>query len=153
MNLEAIGCSGVVSEGVVFMRMGSELTRPVVDATRKLQLAALAERPSGIGIVLLLDGLPALPNGDVRGYAAKMASQHSDGILAHATVIRGEGFGISAVRSALTGIFMVAKSPYPRTVVGDVDAAVDFIRKHLKGTAPAKAALLRVAAGVPLPSG
>lgn len=133
------------------MRFGADLTRAAIDATRDLQVTALAQRPTGIGIILVIDGVPNLPSSGLRAYAAKMAAQYSEGVLAHATVMTGEGFTMSALRSALTGIFIMARSPYPRAVVGDVEAAMEFMGKHLKGAIPATGDVARIAKSLPPP--
>ena len=107
------------------MRIHGALTREAVDATRRLQLEGLANRPAGMGFLLDASGEVVLPSADVRGYAAQMAAKHSDGLAVHVTILEETGFRASALRSALTGIFFLARSPYPRHVVGDLENAHD----------------------------
>ena len=130
-------------DGVVYMRIEGMLTKQVVDATRRLQIEALRQRPKGIGIILDLGERPSLPSGEVRDYATRMAARYPEGILAHVTILGGEGFVASALRSALTGIFLVARSPYPRAVVGSASEAAQAARMHLGTSAPDAASMIR----------
>jgi hypothetical protein len=118
------------------MRVHGALTRDAVDATRRLQLEALEARPLGMGFLLDAAGDIPLPDSDVRGYASTMAAKHSDGLAVHVTIIEESGFRGSAVRSALTGIFFVARTPYPRHVVASVDLAQPHLAKVLGADAP-----------------
>jgi hypothetical protein len=119
------------------MRVFGPLTREAVDATRRLQLEAMGARPRGMGFLLDASGDIPLPDADVRGYAAAMAAKHSDGLAVHVTTIEESGFRGSAVRSALTGIFFVARTPYPRHVVASVDLAQPHFGRVLGADAPA----------------
>lgn len=121
---------------IAYMRIRGALTREAVDATRRLQLEALANRPSGMGFVLDASGDVALPSADVRAYAAEMAAKYPDGLAVHVTLLEESGFRASALRSALTGIFFLARSPYPRHVVSDVVTARDRLASVLGADAP-----------------
>ncbi len=123
-------------DGVVYMRLDGMLTEAIVDATRRLQVLALRQRPDGIGIVLDIGESPQLPPADVRDYATKMAARFPQGIVVHVTVLGGEGFRASALRSALTGIFLFARSPYRRLVVDTPAEAIRLVRTHLGAGAP-----------------
>lgn len=121
---------------VAYMRIHGALTREAVDATRRLQLEALASRQAGMGFLLDASGDVVLPSADVRRYAAEMAAKHSDGLAVHVTILEETGFRASALRSALTGIFFLARTPYPRHVVGDVESARDRLASVLGYDAP-----------------
>lgn len=143
--------SALVRDGVVYMRLSGVLTREVVDVTRKLQLEGLAQRPSGVAILVDLGEAPALPPAEERRYATEMAARYPDGIVAHASIFRGSGFLAATIRSALTGIFMVARSPYPRSVVADAREGVRFLRPHLGVDASAEESMLRAFESFPAP--
>lgn len=118
-------------EGVIYMRLRGELTRDVVDATRRLHVVALAQRPAGCGILLDVGSTLTLPPAEVRSYAATVAGRHPEGIVGHVTLFQGGGFFGATVRSALTGIFMIARSPYPRAVVATAPEATQFLRDRM----------------------
>lgn len=125
------GWVGVARDGVIYMRVRGSFEREIVDATRRLHLAALAQRPAGIGILFDAGARLSLPPAEVREYAAEMAARYSDGIKAHVTLLSGGGFFGAAIRSAITGIFMIAHNPYPRTVVATPREAVRYLQSHM----------------------
>jgi hypothetical protein len=125
------GWAAVARDGVIYMRVRGVFTREIVDATRRLHVVALRQRPAGCGILFDAGTSLSLPPADVRDYAAKMAARYPDGIKAHVTVLSGTGFFGAAIRSAITGIFLVARNPYPRTVVGTVPEAIHYLRDHM----------------------
>ena len=131
-----IGWVAMARGPIAYMRITGPLTRDAVDATRRVQLEALAVRPSGMAFLLDASGDVSLPPADVRDYAAEMAAKHPAGMLVHVTLMPGDGFRKSALRGALTGIFVLARSPYPRFVVADVDEAHERIRRALGEDAP-----------------
>jgi hypothetical protein len=142
----------VAKDGVIFMRVYGQLTNQVVDATRRMQVAALKQRPSGCVILLDVGEQPSLPSAEVRQYAASMAARYPEGILAHTTIFQGKGFFAAAIRSALTGIFMVARSPYPRSVVSSPLEGVQYVRGYMGPGAPDEQTLLKNFWAVPTPS-
>ncbi|MBN8614087.1 MAG: hypothetical protein J0L92_26045 [Deltaproteobacteria bacterium] len=126
---------------IAYMRIHGALTREAVDATRRLQLEGLASRPAGMGFLLDASGEVVLPSADVRSYAAQMAAKHSDGLAVHVTILEETGFRASALRSALTGIFFLARTPYPRHVVGDLESARDRLTAVLGDDVPPLASM------------
>lgn len=126
---------------IAYMRITGPLTRDAVDATRRVQLEALEARPQGMGFLLDASGEVPLPSSEVRSYAAEMAAKHAGGMLVHVTLMPGEGFRAAAIRGALTGIFFLARSPYPRFVVTDLDAAHERLRRALGDDMPLRGAL------------
>lgn len=119
------------------MRIDGALTRDAVDATRRAQLEALAARPAGMAFLLDVSSDDVvLPSADVRAYAAEMAAKHAAGMQVHVTLLPGSGFRAAALRSALTGIFFLARSPYPRVIVASEEDALTRIERHLGADAP-----------------
>jgi hypothetical protein len=143
------GWTAHAENGVIYMRLEGALTRAVVDATRRLQVAALAQRPSGIGILLDVGTSPTLPPAEVREYAASVMAKYPDGVLAHATILSGRGFLASATRSALTGIFLLGRNAYPRTVVATPVEGIRFLRGHLGKDPPDESGMLRTFLALP----
>lgn len=76
----------------------------------------LRDHPDGVLVFNMLDGMAPLPDAQLRAYAEKKQSEDPRGVLCHATVIRGDGFRASTVRSMLAGLYKIGKSPFPRKV-------------------------------------
>jgi hypothetical protein len=129
-------------DGVIYMRMHGLLTRAVVDATRAMHIEALRQRPNGVGILLEVAEQPMLPPADVRDYASQVVREHPEGIRGHCTIMPGTGFFAAASRAALTGIFMMAQSPYPRAIVKTPLDGVRYLRMRLGASAPDEQAML-----------
>lgn len=138
-------------DGIIYMRLRGMLTREVVDATRRLHVVALAQRAAGCGILLDVGTSLLLPPAEVRDYAAKVAGRHPEGICGHVTLFQGGGFFGATVRSALTGVFMLARSPYPRAVVGTAPEAVRFLRERMSPSAVEESAMLKAFWSLPTP--
>jgi len=143
------GWSAFSREGVIYMRVRGAFTREIVDATRRLHLVALRQRPTGCGILFDAGTTIALPAADVRAYAGQMAARYPEGIKAHVTLLTGSGFLGAAIRSAITGVFLIARNPYPRTVVGTAQEAVRYLREHMEPDAVDESAMLRALWGLP----
>lgn len=84
---------------------------------------AHAANPGGVVVLNLLPGDRPLPSAEVRDYAERKQSEDLAGVLAHATVVTGEGFRAGALRSMLAGLYLVSRSPFPRKVFSDVGEA------------------------------
>lgn len=121
---------------IAYMRLFGMISRDAIDGTRTLQLDALERRPAGIGFVLDASGDIPLPDADVRGYASEMARRHAAGLLVHVTLLEETGFRASLIRSALTGIFFVARTGYPQHVVPDLFGAQLALFRTLRDEAP-----------------
>jgi hypothetical protein len=143
-ELRGPGWVTTAKDGVIYMRMHGMLTRAVVDATRAMQIEALAQRPSGVGILLEVAEEPMLPPAEVRNYASEVMREHPEGICGHVTIMPGKGFFAAAARAALHGIFMVARSTYPRSVVTTPLDGVRSLRARMGAAAPDEQAMLNV---------
>ena len=145
------GWVGVARDGVIYMRVRGVFTREIVDATRRLHIVAVRQRPAGCGILFDAGTSLSLPPSEVREYAAMMAAKFPDGICAHVTLLQGTGFFGAAIRSAITGIFMLARSPYPRAVVGTPPEAVHYLREQMSPSPVDESAMLQAFWALPTP--
>jgi hypothetical protein len=142
---------GIAREGVVYMRVRGVFQREIIDATHRLHMLALSQRPAGIGILFDAGANLSLPPAEVREYAATMAARYSEGIRAHVTLLSGGGFFGAAIRSAITGVFMIAHNPYPRTVVATPLEAVRYLRNHMEPKAIDEEKMLSAYWAMPTP--
>jgi hypothetical protein len=78
-----------------------------------------------IATVNILHPPMQLPPPELRDYAKKKMMESPAGVACHATIIPEAGFWASAMRGALTGIYMLERTTFPRRVFGEVrDAAI-----------------------------
>lgn len=98
-------------------------TKEGLDAAVRCKREALAANPDGVVVLNLLFGDSPLPSAEVRDYAEQKQSEDLDGVLAHATVVTGEGFRPGAMRGMLAGLYLVSRSPFPRKVFSEIGQA------------------------------
>jgi hypothetical protein len=67
-----------------------------------------------------------LPPTDLREYAKKKMAESPPGVRCHATALTERGFWASAMRAAMTGIYMVERTDFPRKVFAELVEAVDW---------------------------
>jgi hypothetical protein len=82
------------------------------------------------------DGFPTLTwvlpsagfsmDSDARTVAANVTREHSGSILAMATIVEGEGFGVAAVRAIVAGIDFLSRSKAPKKTFADLAPAVGW---------------------------
>jgi hypothetical protein len=78
-----------------------------------------------IATVNILHPPMQLPPAELRDYAKKKMMESPAGVACHATIIPEAGFWASAMRGALTGIYMLERTTFPRKVFGELrDAAI-----------------------------
>jgi hypothetical protein len=96
---------------------------------------ALARRTgSKIGALDLVSSDVPLPDAALRSEAAKLAERSSERLAAGASVVLGEGFKASAVRSLLTAMTFLGRGA-PRRTFARPGPAIDWLAPHL-GVAP-----------------
>jgi hypothetical protein len=67
-----------------------------------------------------------LPSTELREYAKKKMAESPRGVRCHATALTERGFWASAMRAAMTGLYMVERTDFPRKVFGELVEAVDW---------------------------
>lgn len=102
-------------------------TKEGLDSAVRCKREALAANPDGVVVLNLLLGDKPLPSAEVRDYAEQKQSEDLEGVLAHATVVTGEGFRAGALRSILAGLYLVSRSPFPRKVFSEIGAAAAWL--------------------------
>lgn len=68
----------------------------------------------------------SLPPTDLREYAKKKMAESPTGVRCHATALTERGFWASAMRAAMTGIYMVERTDFPRKVFAEIVEAIDW---------------------------
>lgn len=111
-----------------------------LDASIACKKVALRQNPAGVVVINLVDGENPPPSAAIRRYAQAKSEQDPEGVLCHATIIRGEGFKSATIRSMLAGIYLVTRAPYPRKVFATNEECATWAGP-LAGTALPKALL------------
>jgi hypothetical protein len=93
------------------------LARPdVAGAQRLLDLTAESARRSPqarLSSVHLLDQRVGIPTSEARALFAQTLTRHRDHVACIAAVLAGEGFWVSALLGAITGVMALLPSPVP----------------------------------------
>jgi hypothetical protein len=117
--------------GVYILDFRDTPTRESLDATivgkRKIQ----GLYPDGLYVFNIVDGQRPAPDADVRNYAAKKQTEDNQGVLAHITIVRGDGFRPSTIRSLLTGLHLMSRSPFPRKVFAHLHDGTSWLGEHV----------------------
>jgi hypothetical protein len=92
---------------------------------------ALARRHRGkIGALDLVSSDAPMPSAELRAQAAKLTQASSERVAAGASVVVGEGFKASAVRSVLTAVTLLG-SGAPRRTFAQPGPALEWLAKQL----------------------
>lgn len=139
-ELDPIHLSDHCSIGVLRQVLLQHWFGPVLmaDAEATLRAHNLAFR-SGTGkvsVLVVVDGLPGLPDHDVRMALSKLTDQTAHEVSSHATVVLSRGFLGSALRSVLTAIFAMSSATYPKQVFSNVPDAVAWTAQYTTGLTP-----------------
>ena len=120
---------------------------PTIEAIDKSvagKRTVLERHPQGVVVLNFLAQGP-MPPSEVRAHAAKAQTKDIAGVLGHATVIDATGFAASAMRSILTGLFLVERHPFPRKVFSASQDAVSWLSQQSSATADWAPGALRAA--------
>jgi hypothetical protein len=123
-------------DGFFLMRYFGDATPDDLRATLLGHEALLACRPDGGGAIIALDPTASFPSEQTRRTALEITRQTAPKILAQALVILGDGFWASAMRGVMTTIWSLIAANYPRKVVRQEDAAVDWVIETVGESAP-----------------
>ncbi|MFO0548201.1 MAG: hypothetical protein U0271_07420 [Polyangiaceae bacterium] len=110
------------------------LATPSVDAIKRAGAAMHAhaeQHPRGIVSLNVLERSASPPEAPARQAFAGVIRTLGDGVKAYAAVRESEGFGLAIVRSVLTGVTMLVRTPAPLKLFGAVDEAADWLVPHL----------------------
>ena len=117
--------------GVYILDFRDTPTREALDATitGKRKIESLYR--DGLYVFNIIDGQRPAPDADVRNYAAKKQNEDNAGVLAHITIVRGDGFRPSTIRSLLTGLHLVSRSAFPRKVFAQLHDGTRWLGDHV----------------------
>ena len=126
-------CSIGVLRQVLVQHWFGPVSLPDAEATLRGHALALSEGTGKVAVLVLVEGIPGMPDQRVRAALARLADKTSQEVACHATVILAEGFTGSALRSVLTAIFALSGAKYPKQVFATVEDAVDWVAEYTSG--------------------
>jgi hypothetical protein len=103
------------------------------------------EQPGGIFILTLVRAQAPPPDPEARAIMVRLLKDGKSYIRAVAVVIEGKGFRASMVRSVVTGLTFLARSPFPHRVCDLEDAVAMFVEAAKDANVPFAAAQVPVA--------
>lgn len=96
--------------------------------------ALAKERGTEIGLLTIVEDGAPLPTPEARRVTADVL--RGAPIKLSAMVFEGHGFRAAAVRGVITGIGLIAKTPYPHRTFATVDEAAAWIEKETRNNGP-----------------
>ncbi len=102
----------------------TDLSRASLDASVEGARTLLDSFPDGIATLNILHKPMALPSPDLREYAKRKMLASPAGVRCHATALVERGFWASAMRAAMTGLYMVQDTPFSRRVFAETHEAI-----------------------------
>ena len=115
-----------------------------VDVLSELTERSLMECPGGIASIHCIAQGAGLPLPDARARLGELARRYDKHLLCVGVLLQGDGFWASALRSALSGIVLLAPRGYTLRFYGDVQELSRFVAEQIqqrKGKAPDAARL------------
>lgn len=125
-----IGTSGPV----LVVQYRDNISPETLRASETAQERLLRQHPGGTLLLTLVDGNVPLPTEDARAMVADTFRRMAVRNKAAATVILGDGFWASAVRSTLTALTLVVRPPCPQKTFATVDEALAWLMSHEAST-------------------
>ncbi len=117
----------VVYQNVMIQRIRGAIDASFLRASLAGHHAALNHDPTGYGVITLVEGTAKVPPAAVRDEAAILREKTQHRLKAQSVLIGSDGFFASTMRAVITGIVTLARSRVPLRMVGDEQAAADFM--------------------------
>ena len=118
----AIGSVGHVFINVVRKPATVEMIR---ETRRQVQRHFRRCNNVSVAVTVLEPGAAQSVPPDVRDEGAALTAEFKS--LAAATVIEGSGFRAAATRTAIAGMYFIAKPPFPHKVFGDLSTGAGWV--------------------------
>jgi predicted nucleic acid-binding Zn ribbon protein len=109
----------------------SQPTGAAVAVLARLTEQSLSECPEGIASVHWIESGAGLPTAEARAGLGDIAKRYERHLICVSVVLHGSGFWASALRSALTGIVMLAPRGYALRFHANVPELTSFVVAEL----------------------
>jgi predicted nucleic acid-binding Zn ribbon protein len=117
----------------------SQPTGAAVQVLARLTEKSLTECPEGIASIHWIESGAGLPTAEARLSLGEIAKRYGQHLICVSVVLHGSGFWASALRSALTGVVLLAPRTYSLRFHADIPELTDFVLSELQqrcGRAP-----------------
>jgi hypothetical protein len=112
--------------------VGQSARPRAVDVLGKLTERSALECPGGIASIHWIAHGAGLPTAEARAQLAEIAKRWDRHLLCVGVLLRGDGFWASAVRSALTGIVLLAPRGYQMRFYGELSPLTRFVSEQVQ---------------------
>ena len=129
----------VVYRNVMIQNVTGAIDAAFLRASLAGHHAALAHDPTGYAVITMVEPSAKVPPGPVRDEAALLREKTQHMLKAQSVLIGSDGFFASTMRAVITGIVTLARSRVPLRMVGDEQAAADFVVERACPTVEADA--------------
>jgi hypothetical protein len=119
-------------ENVAINLWASQPNAPAVQTLAKLTERSAQECPNGIASIHWIAQGAGLPTPEARAQLAEIAKRHDKHLLCVGILLRGDGFWASAVRSALTGIVLLAPRAYQMRFYAELTPLSRFVSEQVQ---------------------
>ena len=119
-------------ENVAINLWASQPDARAVDLLGKLTERSAQECPNGIASIHWIANGAGLPTPEARSQLAEIAKRWDRHLLCVGVLLRGDGFWASAVRSALTGIVLLAPRAYQMRFYGELSPLTRFVSEQVQ---------------------
>jgi hypothetical protein len=110
-------------------------TGPAVQRLTRLRESVDREHPEGVSVIYLIGEMAGLPTAEARAGVKELMARFSHRRACLAVVIQGDGFWLSAMRGAITGVRMLVPAKFPMGIFGHVEDVVEWLpRQHEERT-------------------
>ncbi len=142
--------TGHAQDLVVIVWRGATTLERARGVTALVRQRTLAHQARGIGMAIVLEPSSSPPDAGARALLASAMRETGPHIRGVAYVVTHVGFGGAAIRSAITGLSLIAREPYSTQVFSEPDRAAAWLAARMGGEATAPriaAAIERVRSG------
>jgi len=134
MSLEVVLDSAAVriatSGPIVVVQFRDKVSAEVLRAVESSQERVHRTHRGGTLLLTMIDSSVPLPTEDARAVIVDTFKRMAARNRAAATVVRGDGFWASAIRSTLTALNLVVRPACPQRTYAEVDEAIEWLRSH-----------------------
>jgi hypothetical protein len=132
---------GLAGDLVVFYHF-APMTAVTVEQVRQVFDRMVATKSRFANLVVMQEGLPA-PSSEFRDGMIRVVRERADHVAGLALIIQGKGFGAAALRAALAGMTLLARTRYPIKAFATVSEGTRWLSGILQISSDTAAASLR----------
>lgn len=117
-------------QNILFVCWWQSATGPAVERLTRVRESIDGKHPEGLSVVYLIANEAGLPTPEARAGVKELMAKYKDRRACLALMVKGQGFWVSAMRAAITGVRMVVPGQFPMLVCAEVDEVVEWLPEH-----------------------